>query len=134
MEIASERHPLSHPETALSAENAAAGIPAHGEGASALAPTPRAGIDRAVAELQARKDAWVGVSIAGRRALLKRLRRSWIGLARCRRQGFEIGGDGAKQSHGAHAADEAANLAAGQKRWGRRRLQSKPVNLQDIEI
>jgi acyl-CoA reductase-like NAD-dependent aldehyde dehydrogenase len=81
MEIATERVPLSHLERPPAAEPAVTGIPAHGEGASALAPTPRAAIDRAVAELQAKKDAWVGVSIADRRALLKRLRRDFLGVA-----------------------------------------------------
>ena len=88
MEIATDRYPVPRPQTdASQAPGAAlAGIPAHGEaargeGAGAVPPTPRAEMDRAVAELQARKAAWPAVTATQRRALLDRLRRDFLAVS-----------------------------------------------------
>ncbi len=45
------------------------------------APTPRAALDRAVADVQAQKAAWPRVGVAERRALLEELRRSFLPVA-----------------------------------------------------
>jgi acyl-CoA reductase-like NAD-dependent aldehyde dehydrogenase len=45
------------------------------------APTPRPEMDRAVAELQARKAAWTAVTVAERRALIERLRRDFLAVS-----------------------------------------------------
>ena len=74
-EIATQRFPVPRPQPAVH------GIPGHGEGAPALPPTPRQEIDRAVAELQARKAAWTAVPLGERRAMLARLRRDVVAVA-----------------------------------------------------
>ncbi len=82
-EIATERFPLP-PHRAAETPGAAEGpqgIPAHGEGESALPPTPRGEIDRAVADLQACKAAWAALPIGERRAILARLRRDYLAVA-----------------------------------------------------
>jgi acyl-CoA reductase-like NAD-dependent aldehyde dehydrogenase len=88
MEIATHRYPApspqSQPQPAPASRPAAAGTPAHGDGVSAMppiSPTPRQEMDRAVADLQARKGAWTAVSAAERRALLGRLRRDFLAVA-----------------------------------------------------
>ncbi len=63
------------------AATAASGTPVHGDAQGAVPPTPRAAMDGAVAELQARKAAWVGVSAAARRDLLERLRGDFLAVA-----------------------------------------------------
>lgn len=62
---------------------AVAGIPAHGEGAAARRhpPATTAEMDRAVAELQQRKAAWVAVSAGERLALVGQLRRDFLAVA-----------------------------------------------------
>ncbi len=84
MEIATHRYPIPSPSQAAPGARTsgdAAGTPMHGEGASAVPPTPREEIDRAVAELGARKAAWTAVTVAERRALLSRLRRDFLAVA-----------------------------------------------------
>jgi acyl-CoA reductase-like NAD-dependent aldehyde dehydrogenase len=70
MEIATPRHPVPPPRHDASPA-------ARGEGTAAASPTPRPEMDRAVAELQARKAAWPAVTAPQRRALLGRLRRDF---------------------------------------------------------
>ena len=83
MEIATHRTPVPPPHTRPSQAPGAApaGTPAHGEGAGAFPPTPRAEMDRAVAELQARRAAWPAVGPGERRALLGRLRRDFLAVS-----------------------------------------------------
>jgi acyl-CoA reductase-like NAD-dependent aldehyde dehydrogenase len=83
MEIATPRYPVPPPQPPSSHAPGAtpAGTPAHGEGAGAFPPTPRQEMDRAVAELQARKAAWPAVGPAQRRALLGRLRRDFLAVS-----------------------------------------------------
>jgi len=89
MEIATPRTPVPSPRSdspqapgAPQAAGAApAGTPAHGDAAGAYPPTPRPEMDRAVAELQARKAAWPAVGPAQRRALLGRLRRDFLAVS-----------------------------------------------------
>jgi hypothetical protein len=78
MDLATHRYPIPH---AAVRPAAPAGTPVHGEGASALPPTPRQEMDRAVAELGARKAAWTAVGAAERRALVGRLRRGFLAVA-----------------------------------------------------
>jgi hypothetical protein len=77
MDLATHRYPVPH----VVRPPAPAGTPVHGEGASALPPTPRQELDRAVAELAARKAAWTAVGAAERRALIGRLRRDFLAVA-----------------------------------------------------
>jgi len=88
MEIATHRYPVPPPQPDVSQAPGAApsGIPAQGEaargeGAGAVPPTPRPEMDRAVAELQARKAAWAAVTATERRALLGRLRRDFLAVS-----------------------------------------------------
>jgi len=92
MEIATPRTPVPSPrsdspqapgapQAPHAAGAAAAGTLAHGDAAGAYPPTPRPEMDRAVAELQARKAAWPAVGPAQRRALLGRLRRDFLAVS-----------------------------------------------------
>ncbi len=63
------------------AEGAVVGTPAHGEGGGSRPATPRADIDRAVADLRARQAAWMAVSPTARRELIGRLRRDFLAVA-----------------------------------------------------
>ena len=77
MDLATDRYPI--PQAIRPA--APAGTPVHGEGASALPPTSRQEMDRAVGELAGRKAAWTAVGAAERRALVGRLRRDFLAVA-----------------------------------------------------
>jgi acyl-CoA reductase-like NAD-dependent aldehyde dehydrogenase len=77
MDLATDRYPI--PQAIRPA--APAGTPVHGEGASALPPTSRQEMERAVGELAARKAAWTAVGAAERRALVGRLRRDFLAVA-----------------------------------------------------
>jgi acyl-CoA reductase-like NAD-dependent aldehyde dehydrogenase len=77
MDLATDRYPI--PAGVRPA--APTGTPVHGEGASALPPTPRQQLDRAVAELAARKAAWTAVTPAERRVLIGRLLRDFLAVS-----------------------------------------------------
>ncbi len=79
MERATDRYPVRPPRPP---SPAVTGTPPHADGASAYPPTRRPELDRAVAELQARKAAWTGVGVAERRRLIARLRREAHGAPR----------------------------------------------------
>jgi acyl-CoA reductase-like NAD-dependent aldehyde dehydrogenase len=83
MEIATHRTPVPprQPRSSQAPGVAPAGTPEHGEGAGAFPPTPRPEMDRAVAELQAHRAAWLAVGPGERRAMLGRLRRDFLAVS-----------------------------------------------------
>ena len=67
--------------TATMRRSATPGIPTHGEARSAVAASPRATIDAALRDLDARKDDWARLPVADRRAILRELVKDFSGVA-----------------------------------------------------
>ena len=78
MERATDRYPVPPPRPP---SPGVTGTPPHADGAAAHPPTPRPELDRAVADLQARKAAWTAVGTAERRALIERVRRDFLAVS-----------------------------------------------------